>query len=164
MTDLDHQRRDLAGAPLRAVPKIPASTTFIGRTKRFDDEVFAAIEQANGELVRRFFALLPDTRRRALVALRPSIDLDPTDVETYGTKKEGVAWNHAGQRVGRPHPAVWAEARLVLGADLGSGTSDPRPQAPSLITRAISALPAGLARPIIRADSRAPDIEARIPR
>lgn len=48
---------------------------------------------------------------------------------------------------------MWAEAGLVLGADLGSGKSDPRPQAPSLIKRAISALPVGLARPIIRADS-----------
>jgi hypothetical protein len=41
----------------------------------------------------------------------------------------------------------------VLAADLGSGRSDPRPQAPSLITRAIKALPDGLARPIVRADS-----------
>ena len=41
----------------------------------------------------------------------------------------------------------------MLAADLGSGRSDPRPQAPSLIARALGALPAGLKRPIIRADS-----------
>jgi hypothetical protein len=153
MVDLDHQRGDTAGRPLRAVPEIPASPTFIGRTRRFDDAVFSSVEQAMGELVKRWFALLPESRRQELVGTRPTIDLDPTDVEAYGVQKEGVDWNHAGQRVGRPHPAVWAEAGVALAADLGSGTSDPRPQAPALIARAIAALPVGLLRSIIRADS-----------
>jgi hypothetical protein len=153
MVDLDHQRADVAGAPLRAVRGIPASTTFIARTKRFEASVFSGIEQATAELVGRWFALVGDRRRHELVAVRPTIDLDPTDVETYGTKKQGMAWNHAGQRVGRPHPAVWAEAGVVLACDLGSGTTDPRPQAPSLITRATAALPHGLLRPVVRADS-----------
>ncbi|MGH2625926.1 MAG: IS1380 family transposase, partial [Anaerolineales bacterium] len=99
------------------------------------------------------FAALPKGRRDALAAERPTIDLDPTDVEVYGKQKEGVAWNYAGQRAGRPHPAMWAEAGLVLAGVLGSGTDDPRPQAPGLIARAVSALPAGLGRPRVRADS-----------
>jgi hypothetical protein len=57
------------------------------------------------------------------VAQRPTIDLDPTDVEVYGPKKEG------------------------------SGRDDPRPQAPSLIARAVAGLPEGLGRPRVRADS-----------
>ena len=153
MIDLDHQRRDAAGTPLRAVPDVPASTTFIGTAKHFDDAVFAHLEQAVGELSKRWFAMLPEKRRSTLVASRPSIDLDPTEVEVYGPKKEGVAFNYRGQRTGRPHPAVWAEAGVVLAADLGSGRSDPRPQAPSLIARAVAALPSGLLRPIVRADS-----------
>ena len=153
MVDLGHQRGDLAGAPLRAVAEIPASTTFIGRTGRFEEKVFSGIEEATGELCGRWFALLPAKAQAELVALRPRIDLDPTDVETYGVKKQAMAFNHAGQRVGRPRRAIWAEAGVVLAADLGSGTSDPRHQAPSLIARAIAALPGGLLRPIVRCDS-----------
>jgi hypothetical protein len=48
---------------------------------------------------------------------------------------------------------VWAEAGVVLAGVLGSGTDDPRPQAPELIPRAVAALPEGLGRPRIRADS-----------
>jgi hypothetical protein len=153
MCDLDNQRADTAGVQLRAVRGVPASTTFIGVAKRFDAKVFAGIEAGVAELVGRGFAMLPAQRRAKLVASRPTIDLDPTDVEVYGKHKHGVAFNYHGQRVGRPHPAVWAEAGLVLAADLGSGTSDPRPQAPGLIARAVAGLPDGLSRPIIRADS-----------
>lgn len=153
MVDLDHRRADRAGAALRAVPEPPASTTFIACGRRFNDEALAGVEAAMGLLVRRWFATLPESRREALAEERPTVDLDPTDVEVYGRQKEGVAWNYAGQRTGRPHPATWAEAGVVLAGVLGSGTDDPRPQAPGLIGRAVAALPAGLGRPRIRADS-----------
>ena len=153
LVDLDHQRKDSAGLPLRAVPGVPASTTVIALAKRFSEEVRTGVEQANSLLVRRAFALLPEWRREELVAQRPTIDLDPTDVEVYGPKKQGTAYNYAGQRAYRPHPAVWAEAGWALAAQLGSGRSDPRPQAPGLIARSVSALPEGLGRPIVRADS-----------
>jgi len=153
MCDLDNQRRDVAGKELRAVQAIPSSPTFIALTKQFGDETFAGIESANGKLIRRWFNRLDADRREALTTARPTIDLDPTDVEVYGRQKEGFAYNYAGQLAGRPHPAVWAEAGAVLAADLGSGRNDPRPQAPDLIKRSVSALPAGLLRPIVRADS-----------
>lgn len=54
---------------------------------------------------------------------------------------------------GVPIPGVCAEAGWVLAADLGSGTDDPRPQAPSLIARSVAALPGGLRKPIVRGDS-----------
>jgi hypothetical protein len=153
MVDLDHVRDDVAGAALRAVPQPPASTTFVGLAQRFDDVTIADLEAAVGVLVGRAFGLMPPQRRDALVAVRPTIDLDPTDIEVYGPKKEGMAYNYAGQRCGRAHPAVWAEAGVVLAACLGSGRDDPRPQAPSLIARAVVALPEGLGRPRVRADS-----------
>jgi hypothetical protein len=48
----------------------------------------------------------------------------------------------AGQRVGRPHVAAWAETEIVLAADMGDGTDDPRATAPDLLRRALAALPA----------------------
>jgi hypothetical protein len=153
LCDLDHQRDDTAGLRLRAVPDVPASTTVIGLGKRFDGKSRTHVERANAKLGKGVFALLPEKRRVDLLAQRPTIDLDPTDTEVYGRMKEGSDFNYQGQRVYRPHPAVWAEAGWALAADFGSGRSDPRPQAPALLARALSALPAGLSRPIVRADS-----------
>ena len=153
LCDIDARRADGAGAELRAVAHPPASTTVGYLARRFEDKQLAALEASNAALVTRAFEILPGAERSRLVSLRPSIDLDPTDVEVYGKKKRGMAFNYAGQRCGRPHPAVWAEGGSVLAADLGSGTDDPRPQAPSLIARAIAALPGGLGRPIVRGDS-----------
>jgi len=153
LVDLDYQRKDTAGLRLRAVPEVPASTTVIGLGKRFSAGARQSVEQANAALVAKAFALLPEARRDELASRRPTIDLDPTDVEVYGAKKQGCAYNYAGQRTYRPHPAVWAEAGWALAAELGSGRSDPRPQAPGLIARAVAALPGGLPRPIVRGDS-----------
>lgn len=153
LCDLDFQRNDTAGLALRAVPEVPASTTVIALGQRFDEVARAQVERANATLVKSAFALMPERRRAALCAQRPTIDLDPTDTEVYGAKKRGSAYNYQGQRVYRPHPAVWAEAGWVLAAEFGSGRSDPRPQAPDLLGRAIAALPQGLLRPIARADS-----------
>ncbi len=52
-----------------------------------------------------------------------------------------MAYNHQGQRVGRPHVATWAETETVLAADLGEGTDDPRATAPDLLRRALASLP-----------------------
>lgn len=153
MVDLDRQRTDAAGAVLRAVPAVPSSSTFRDLGKRFNPGVLAGVEEANGDLVARWFDVIDDERRQALMDVRPTIDLDTTDVEVYGRQKEGFATNHTGQLVGRPHVVSWAEAALALVADYGDGRTDPRPQAPGLIKRAVAALPGGLRTPIVRCDS-----------
>ena len=84
---------------------------------------------------------MPAPRAAALAGGPVTIDLDTTDVEVYGRKKRGVACNHQGQRAGRPHVAAWAETEIVLAADLGTGTDDPRASAPDLLRRALAALP-----------------------
>ena len=152
LCDIDYRRADEAGSSLRALFRPPASTTVAYLARRFGDKQLAGLENAVGILARRSFEILPENARSRLLACRPSIDLDPTDVEVYGRKKRGFAFNCAGQLTGRPHPAIFAEAGLVLAGDLGSGTNDPRPQAPSLIARAIAALPTGLDKAIVRAD------------
>ena len=87
----------------------------------------------------RMLDLLPAERAAALAGGPVTIDLDTTDVEVYGRKKRGVAYNHQGQRVGRPPVADWAETEIVLGADLCRGTADPRATAPDPLRRPLAA-------------------------
>jgi hypothetical protein len=152
LCDLDYQRADRAGTLLRSLPP-PPSTTAASLARRFGDPQVTGIETAVGVLVARAVALLPARQRCALVATRPTIDLDPTEVEVHGAAKQGVGWNHLGQRAGRPLLATWAEAGVALAAELLSGDTDPRPHAPGLLGRALAALPQGLGRPRLRADS-----------
>src|ERR1700685_372487 len=98
----------------------------------------------------------PPARAAALAGGPVTIDLDATDMEVYGRKKRGVAYHHQGQRVGRPHVAVWAETEIVLAADLGSGTDDPRATAADLLRRALARQPAAArhgGRVALRADA-----------
>ncbi len=130
MIDLDNlARADTAGGVLRAVADPPASTTFIALANRFDDEAIGDLGSAMGVLVRSASAALPEQRRAALSAERPTIDLDPTDIEVYGSKKEGVTYNYAGQapagptRWYRPRPAWCWPPNSARGAT----TPGPRP-------------------------------------
>ena len=151
---LDRVRADAAGQELVPVPGL-SSTTAAGLARRFDAEDWPAVETGLAAVTERMLARLPAERAAALTAGPVTIDLDTTDVEVYGRKKDGVAYNHQGQRVGRPHVAIWAETELALAADLGSGTDDPRATAPALLERALAALPQRVAREqvALRADA-----------
>jgi len=152
-TGLDHRRADAAGETLSAVAT-PASTTAVELAQRFGPAQLAGIEEGIGEIACRVIGLLPATRRAVLRADGATIDLDGTDVECYGSKKEGIAYSYKGARAGRPHVATWAEAGLVTAADLLAGDEDPRPGAGSLIERSVATLRAvGVtARPKVRGD------------
>ena len=152
-TGLDRRRADTAGEALSAVPT-PASTTAVGLAQRFGPAQQAGIEEGIGEICCRVMGLLPATRRAVLRAGTATIDLDGTDVECYGSGKEGIAYNYKWQRCGRPHVATWAEAGTVTAADLLAGDEDPRPGAGSLIERSVATLRATgvTARPKVRGD------------
>ena len=140
LTGLDRQRADAAGQQLAPVPGL-SSTTAAGLARRITPGQWQAVETGLAAVTGRMLALLPAPRAAALTEGPVTIDLDTTDVEVYGRKKRGVAYNYQGQRVGRPHVASWAETEIVLAADLGDGTDDPRATAPDLLRRALAALP-----------------------
>jgi hypothetical protein len=155
LTGLDRQRADAAGQQITPVPGL-ASTTAAGLARRVTPAQWRAVETGLAAVTGRMLALLPAPRAAALAGGPVTIDLDTTDVEVYGRKKRGVAYNHQGQRVGRPHVASWAETEIVLAADLGDGTDDPRATAPDLLRRALGCLPAAArasGRVAMRADA-----------
>lgn len=140
LVGLDRQRADAAGQQLAPVPGL-CSTTAAGLARRLTNEQWRALEAGVAAVTERMLTLLPAGRSAALSQGPVTIDLDTTDVEVYGSKKRGVAFNHQGQRVGRPHVATWAETETVLAAELGCGTDDPRASAADLLVRALAALP-----------------------
>ena len=85
-----------------------ASTTAAGLARRITPAQWKAVEVGLAAVTGRMLSLLPAERAVALTGGPVTIDLDTTDVEVYGRKKRGVAYNHQGQRVGRPHVAAWA--------------------------------------------------------
>jgi hypothetical protein len=140
LVGLDRYRADAAGQALAAVPGL-SSTTAAGLARRLSEAQWRAVETGIGDVHAAMLALLP-AQRAAQLCAQVTIDLDTTDVEVYGRYKRGVAFNHQGQRCGRPHVATWAETATVLAADLMAGNQDPRPHAAELLGRALAALPA----------------------
>jgi hypothetical protein len=155
LTGLDRHRADAAGQQITPVPGL-SSTTAAGLARRIRPAQWRAVEAGLAAVTGRMLSLLPAGRTAALAGGPVTIDLDTTDVEVYGRKKRGVAYNYQGQRVGRPHVATWAETEIVLAADLGSGTDDPRATAADLLRRALACLPAATragGRVALRADA-----------
>src|SRR5712692_9477293 len=154
LTGLDRQRADAAGQQITPVPGL-ASTTAARVARRITAAQWLAVETGLAAVTERMLGLLPAARAAALTEGPVTIDLDATDVEVYGRRKRGVAYNHQGQRVGRPHVATWAETEIVLAAGLGAGTDDPRATAPALLRRALACLPAAAraGRVALRADA-----------
>ena len=99
LTGLDRQRADAAGQLITPVPGL-ASTTAAGLARRITPAQWTAVERGLAAVTGRVLDLLPAERAVALAGGPVTIDLDTTDVEVYGRKKRGVAYNHQGQRVG----------------------------------------------------------------
>jgi len=143
LVGLDRHRADTAGQALTPVPGL-ASTTAAGLARRLTEGQWVAVETGLGDVHATALDLLGRAAPERALALTESvtIDMDTTDVEVYGRLKQGVAFNHQGQRVGRPHVATWADTATVLAADLGDGRDDPRATCVDLLGRALAALPA----------------------
>ena len=114
LVGLDRQRGDEAGQVLAAVPGL-ASTTAAGLARKFTDAQWHAVETGLADVAAAALAALAVVApaRAAALCETVTIDLDTTDVEVYGRKKRGVAFNHQGQRVGRPHVATLRGSRML---------------------------------------------------
>src|SRR6266571_163625 len=140
LVGLDRVRADQAGQQLVPVPGLAASTA-TGIVRRFTGRHWRGAGAGLAATTARMMDLLPAERTAELAAGPVTIDIDATDVEVYGSKKRGVAYNYQGQRAGRPHVASWAETEIPLAADLLSGDQDPRSHVVGLLSRALAALP-----------------------
>ncbi|MGH3286383.1 MAG: hypothetical protein ACRDPD_17190, partial [Streptosporangiaceae bacterium] len=105
LAGLDRQRADAAGQQLTPVPGL-SSTTAAGLARRISPGPWQAVERGVAVVTGRVLALLPAERAAKLADGPVTIDLDATGVQVYGRKKRGVAYNHQGQRVGRPRVAA----------------------------------------------------------
>ncbi|HXZ75767.1 MAG TPA: IS1380 family transposase [Streptosporangiaceae bacterium] len=142
LVGLDRLRADAAGQQVTLVPGL-ATSTAAGLARRFTKAQWAGAEAGLAAATTRMLTLLPAERAGELAGGGPvTIDIDATDVEVYGSKKQGVAYNYQGQRAGRPHVAAWAETEIPLAADLLAGDQDPRSHVVGLLRRALAALPA----------------------
>jgi hypothetical protein len=153
LVGLDRQLADLPGQVLAPVAGL-SSTTAAGLARRFTAVQWHAVEAGIGDIHTAMLAAVAPKRVAALCET-VTVDLDTTDVEVYGRKKRGVAYNYQGQRCGRRHVATWAETATVLAADLMAGNEDPRGHAADLLRRALVALPAAAraGRVLLRADA-----------
>ena len=141
LVGLDRLRADKAGQQVTLVAGLAASSAS-QVARRFTPEHWRGAERGLATATARMLDLLPAERAAELASGGPvTIDIDATDVEVYGSKKQGVAYNYQGQRAGRPHVAAWAETEIPLAADLLAGDSDPRSHVVTLLGRALAALP-----------------------
>jgi hypothetical protein len=140
LVGLDRVRADQAGQQVTPVPGL-ATSTAAGIARRFTWKHWRGTEAGLAAATARMAALLPAERGAELAGGPVTIDIDATDVEVYGSKKRGVAYNYQGQRAGRPHVASWAETEIPLAADLLAGDQDPRSHVVALLGRALAALP-----------------------
>ena len=140
LVGLDRLRADQAGQQVTPVPGL-ATSTATGIARRFTAGHWRGAEAGLAAATARMVGLLPAERAAELAEGPVTIDIDATDVEVYGSKKRGVAYNYQGQRAGRPHVASWAETEIPLAADLLAGDQDPRSHVVALLGRALAALP-----------------------
>jgi hypothetical protein len=91
---LDRHRADVAGQALTPVPGL-SSTTAAGLARRITDPQWAAVATGLATVTARMLTRLGAARREALLWV-VTIDLDATDVEVYGRRKQQVAYNYLG--------------------------------------------------------------------
>lgn len=156
LVGLDHRRADAVAESFAGHPT-PASGSVTALARRLDQPQWAALTAATAPVTARVLAMSSPSARR-LVGGPVTIDLDCTDIEVYGKKKQAVTYNYQGQLSGRVHAATWAEAGLLTAARLTDSRTTPHTTVIDLVAEAMAWLTAARAvrpggpRPRIRAD------------
>ena len=91
LVGLDRHSADAAGQQLTPVPGL-CSTTAAGLARRVTAAQWQAVEAGVATVTARMLALLPAPRAAALTGGHDRSGCH--DVEVYGRKKRGVAYNH----------------------------------------------------------------------
>jgi hypothetical protein len=148
--DVENVRADSAGAGLRAVPGTPSAPAARQLARRFKPEHIRGIERAQarvGERVDRELGRDPGED--------VTFDLDATETEVYGSKKQGAARSHTGALAYNSYVVTWAQRGRALTSELLGGNQSriAAPQSAAMIARASALLPAGHGQVTVRGDS-----------
>jgi hypothetical protein len=143
-------RADTAGARLRAVAATPSAPAALQNAKRF--------RRVHVQRVERALARAGERLDRALgrdPKVPVTIDLDATQVEVYGRRKQGAGRSRRGSLSYAPHVAFWAERGRALTSELVGGNREKLAgvECARIARRALRLLPAGHGKATFRVDS-----------
>jgi hypothetical protein len=148
--DIENVRADTAGAPLRAVAGTPSAPTARQRARRYQPGHIRAIERAEGRVGERC-----DRAAGREPGEPVDLDLDATETEVYGSKKQGAARSHTGALAYNSYVVTWAQRGRALTSELlgGNRSRITAPESAAMIARAKALLPDGHGQVTARGDS-----------
>jgi len=143
-------RADTAGAALRAVAATPSAPTARQLARCFRRSHIRAIERAQARVAERL-----DRECGRDGGEDVTLDLDATDTEVYGRRKQGAARSHTGGLGYCSYVVTWAQRGRALTSELVGGNRARISAAEStrMIARAVGLLPSGHGQVTARFDS-----------
>jgi Transposase DDE domain group 1 len=148
--DLENMRADESGAPLRTVADVPSSSSALQLAKRFRRSHLQRAERAMARAAAKLDEALGRDPSEDV-----TIDLDATDVEVFGVRKQGAARNRTGQLAYCPYAAFWAQRGRCLTSELHPGNMQrlAARDSATIAKRAVALLPAEHGNVSFRVDS-----------
>jgi hypothetical protein len=148
--DVENVRADRAGAPLRAVADTPSAPAARQLARRYRPGHIRAIERAQARVAGRLDRAAGRDRAEDV-----TFDLDATETEVYGRKKDGAARSRTGALAYNSYVVTWAQRGRALTSELVGGNRSRISAAESacMIACAAGLLPAEHGQVTVRGDS-----------
>lgn len=148
--DIENVRADTAGGSLRAVGATPSAPTARQQARRYERAHVRAIERGQARVAERC-----DRRLGREPGEPVDFDLDATETEVYGSKKQGAARSHTGALAYNSYVVTWAQRGRALTSELlgGNRSRITAPESAAMIARASALLPDGHGQVTARGDS-----------